>query len=269
MHGGPRDVAAALLEIVKGDELAGEEAEVAGTCAAQGAEVRAAAELLADIVRISADVKALAAHDAEVHFGQLDARDLTVKDAHETRFALHLLALARQLVEGHAVDLDGGHHRRRLVEVSAERIKRSGDLVLRELRNRFLFDDLALAVLAVGGDAERQRADVFLLLGHEQVLNLGGIPDHENEHARGHGIQRATVADLFRIQAASRDCHDVVRGHVLTFVHEENSVDVSFAHSGFGVGGRGHEVFSDQWSVVSVQEARLGAVISCSASARH
>ena len=49
------------------DEFARHQPEMTGACAAQCTEMRATTQLLADVVRISADIKALAAHLSLIH----------------------------------------------------------------------------------------------------------------------------------------------------------------------------------------------------------
>src|SRR5690606_30614511 len=74
--------------------------------AAQRREMRAAAELLAEVVRDGAHVGALAATQPEIDPRQRKAGEVEGRDTDETWLPLDLLALARLLVERHAVNLD-------------------------------------------------------------------------------------------------------------------------------------------------------------------
>jgi hypothetical protein len=96
----------------------------------------------------------------------------------------------------------------------------------REIGGHGLFlDGFAFGVLGVGGLPEGDGADVFLVLGHEEVGEAGAVAEHENEHAGGHGVERAAMADLLHVQAAPGDGDDIVRSHVLAFVHQEDAAN--------------------------------------------
>ena len=193
--------------------------------ATQGAEMRAAAELRSNVMGVGANIKALAAHDAEINFRQRDARDLVIENMNETWIALDGLALTGQLVERHAILFDGADHRWHLVEIARHGIECSADLFFRQRWHFARFQNLALLILSAGGGAQMRGAEIFLVLAHEQILNARGIADDENQHARGHRIERAAVPDLFHIQTTPRDGHHVVRGHAGRFVHQEDAVN--------------------------------------------
>ena len=57
------------------------------------------------------------------------------------------------------------------------------------------------------------RADVFLVLAHEQILDLRAAAEDDEEQAGGERIERAAMADLLRAETAADDGDDVVRGH--------------------------------------------------------
>jgi hypothetical protein len=78
--------------------------------------------------------------------------------------------------------------------------------------------------LAVSGDAERHRADVFLVLAHEEVLNLGATPEDDDEQAGGERVERAAVADLLGVERAADYGNHVVRGHAGGFIDQEDAV---------------------------------------------
>src|SRR3984957_14522397 len=85
-----------------------------GNCSAQGREVRAAAEFLAEFVREAADISALGAGDAKTTEGFLVIRELEIVDVNQARLAFDFDAFARKFVKRHTVLLDGRNHRRRL-----------------------------------------------------------------------------------------------------------------------------------------------------------
>jgi hypothetical protein len=88
--------------------------ERAGDRPAQGLEVRAAAEGVADVGAEGADIGALGAPEPEGRIGRGEAEQGKLVDVDEAGLALHDLPLAGELVEGDAGDLHGGDHGRRL-----------------------------------------------------------------------------------------------------------------------------------------------------------
>ena len=60
--------------------------------------MRPATEIIADIVRVGANIESLAANNPEVDLRQAGPEDLMGVDVDETGFALNRLALAGQLV---------------------------------------------------------------------------------------------------------------------------------------------------------------------------
>ena len=88
--------------------------EGTGLQAAQGREMGAAAEGLADVVDEGADVGALGAFDAEAGGGRGETEQIEAVDVDAAGLAFDGLALVVELVEGDAVDLDGRYHGRRL-----------------------------------------------------------------------------------------------------------------------------------------------------------
>ena len=85
---------------------------------------------------------------------------------------------------------------------------------------------LAIRILAVGGDAEVHRADVLLVLGHEQILDLCAAAEHDEQKPGGERIERAAMADFLGAEAATDDGDDVVGRHARGFVDEENTVKI-------------------------------------------
>ena len=104
------------------------------------------------------------------------------------------------------------------------------DLLAREIGHGFGFDDFAVSILAAGGDAEGHGAGVFLVFGHEQILDLRPAPEREDEQAGGARIERAAVADLLGVEAAADDGDHVMRGHAGRFIYEEDTVKAGQIH---------------------------------------
>ena len=140
--------------------------------------------------------------------------DLIGVDPDLAGFAFDDLAFAGEFVERHAVLLDGGNHRRHLSEFAGEGIESLVDFRQGKRGHGFAFEHFALPVLGAGGRPERDGADVFLVLAHQQILDLGGAPDDQHEQAGGHRIERAAVADFLGVQRPAGDGHHVVRRHV-------------------------------------------------------
>src|ERR1041384_7740308 len=92
--------------------------ELAGTCATEFGQMRAATELLADVMAERADVRAFRARDAEVNAGQFEFQQPEVVDVDESRLAFDGPAFARQLVERRALMFDSADHRRHLLDVA-------------------------------------------------------------------------------------------------------------------------------------------------------
>ena len=74
-------------------------------------------------------------------------------------------------------------------------------------------DHLAIGILAVGHLAKPHGAHVFLVLAHQQVLDLRAAADRDEQQTGGQGIERPAVTDLLRAERATRNRHDVMRGH--------------------------------------------------------
>ncbi len=80
------------------------------SCGGAGTRCAPTPEGLADVVREGADIRALGAFDDEADVGRGEIQQLKPIDMDELGGALDGFALARELVERHALDLDGGHH---------------------------------------------------------------------------------------------------------------------------------------------------------------
>ena len=175
---------------------------------------------------VSADVKPLATDDAKIDFRQADRLDFVRVNMDEPRFALDHFSLAGQLVERDAVLLDRAHHRRHLVKIAVELRERGVDLFAGQLRDRPGFGHHAVGILAAGGFPELEGSRVFLVLAHQQVLDLGAPADRDEKQPGGQRIERAAMADLLRVEGAPRDRDDVVRCHPGRLVHHQYPVNL-------------------------------------------
>ena len=170
----------------------------------------AATERFADVVNIGADIKAFAAQHGEIDFGQCDSVDRVAVDVHQAWLALHDFSLARQLIQRHAAVFFCRNHRRQLVEIAAELFERGPNLIFIQRRHWTLLDHFAFTVLCGGRHAEHERAHVFFVLAHEQILHLCTPSHREQKQARGDRIERAAMANLFRSKLSSRQRDNVV-----------------------------------------------------------
>jgi hypothetical protein len=55
-------------------------------------------------------------------------------------------------------------------------------------------------------------------------LDFRAFAYDDNQKARRHGVKRSAVADLFGLQFSTNNRDDVVGGHLLGFVDEENPI---------------------------------------------
>src|SRR5207249_11852603 len=98
--------------------------------------MRAAAEGLSNVMYVRADIKPLAAQHAEVDFRQGDPVNAVAIDMHQPRLALDHFSLARKLVKRNATMFFRGYHRRQLIEIAAELLECSANLLFVERRHQ-------------------------------------------------------------------------------------------------------------------------------------
>ena len=175
-------------------------------------------------MRISADIKSLAARDTEIDVRRRDTLNRVAVNVNQAWFALHYFAFARQFVERDTALLDRGNHRRHLVKIAAKFFERRAYALLRERRHGLLLHDFSGAILRIGRGAERERAGVFFVLAHEQILDLGPASEREQKQAGGDRIERAAMADLLDLKPSPNECDDVVRRHARGFIDEQDAV---------------------------------------------
>ena len=148
----------------------------------------------------------------------------------EAWLAFNGLALTRELVEWHTIFLDGADHRRRLIKIAMVFGERRIQLIAGKIGDRPGFDDLSVGVLAVRDLTEAQRADILLVLAHEEVLDFCSSADGDDQETCRERVERAAVADFFGVQRTAGYRHDIVGCHAGGFVYEQDAINFS---SGF------------------------------------
>ena len=121
------------------------------------------------------------------------------------------MALAGQLVQPPAADLQRRHHRRNLFDLAEQVL---GDHAARpvEVDRRSVVGrgDGAVGVERVGLDAEDDLARVALAPVGDEPQQAGDRADADDEHAGGAGVERAGVADAPLVEAPAQLGDDVV-----------------------------------------------------------
>jgi hypothetical protein len=174
--------------------------------------VGAGAERRAQVTGEGADVGALRAIDQERRRRRLPGEQFEPVEDDRPRRPLDRLAAAGDLVEALAADLDRGVHRRNLRLWSEEAGQRGLDRGGIERGGVADGGHLALGVLGLRLDPERDPSDVGLG-GPGQVLErLPGGADGDREDAGGGGVEGAGVADLALAEQAADAGDDVETG---------------------------------------------------------
>src|SRR4030095_2182331 len=115
-----------VSDLINTDRLS--DIEAAGLCASQRFQVRAATELLANVMHIRANIKTFAAKNAEIDLRQRDSIHSVTIDMNEARLAVDHFSLARQFVERHTAMLFCRDHWRHLMEIATKLFKRVANL---------------------------------------------------------------------------------------------------------------------------------------------
>jgi len=197
------------------------ELEVSRTGADEGGHMAPAAQHLAEIVAVGTDIESLGAMDPKTDDGEGDFQNFVFIDAHLAGGTFNGFSFPGQLVERNTVLLDGRDHGRNLVEFPGEFGKGGFDGAAFEGGDGPGLKDFAGGVLGIGGFAELEGALVLLVLGHEQILNAGGLADHEHEEAGGDGIERAAVANLALLKASTDEVDNIMGGLAGGLVDEQ------------------------------------------------
>ena len=173
--------------------------------------MRAGAQRPPDVVAQRADIRPPAAvHvDQEAIFARL--RDvIDGVDAHRARGNGHVLPRPRRLIQLAPVHLDGGVHRRHLLDVAYE-LRQHGE-ELRLAHARPALDHRARRVLRVRRRAHAHLRAVGLFLVADVVEQPRGRADADGQHARRLGVERAHVAHLRALGQSLAHHHHRVRG---------------------------------------------------------
>ena len=137
-----------------------------------------------------------------------------------------VLALAGQLVQPPAADLQRRHHRRNLFDL-AEQV--FGDQRPRpvEVNRRSVVDrgDGAVSVERVGLHAEDDLARVALAPVGDEAQQAGDHADADDEHPGGPRVEGAGVADAPFVEAPPQLGDDVVARDARWLVDDRDSVD--------------------------------------------
>ena len=200
--------------------------KVSGAGADEGRHVSPTAEPLAEVVAVGPHIEPLGAVDAKADDGGSDFQELIFVDADLAGGAVDRFAFPGQFIEGNAVFFDRRDHGRNLVEFPGELGKGRFDGGAIQRRNGFGLEDLAGGVLSVGGFTQLQGALVLLVLGHEEVLDAGGLADDEHEESGGDRVQGAAMTDLALVKAAANKIDDVMGGFSGWFVDQQETVQL-------------------------------------------
>ncbi len=93
-------------------------------------------------------------------------------------------------------------------------------------------DDPTLGVVGVGGRAEDDAREIGLLGGGEVRCEPRGGAHEHHEHAGGHRVEGAGVADALLAERAAHAVHDVVAGEAFGLVHDEDAGKATLAALG-------------------------------------
>ena len=182
-----------------------------------------AAEVLTDVVRIGADVEPLGAIDGEGDFGEVDVVDGVVGDVNRAWLAFDHLSLSGKFVEWHTILFDRGDHGWDLLEGTCVFFKGVINVLIGEVGDGFSFLNITFLVLRGCGDAEGERAFVFLVFAHEEVLDFCGFADDKHEESCCHRVKGAAVTNFFKLELSAADGNGIMGGHVGFFIDEENA----------------------------------------------
>jgi hypothetical protein len=82
----------------------------------------------------------------------------------------------------------------------------------------------AFGVVSVRGEAEADGAGVVFFRGGEVLREAGVFAEQQREDTRGHGVERAEMADGFFAGDAAETVDDVVAGDAGGFIYDEEAV---------------------------------------------
>ncbi len=117
-----------------------------------------------------------------------------------------------------ALLLESRVHGRHLLDIAHKSGQGGLDLVTAEIGPPPGAGNLAFGVVRVGGSPEHDSGSIAFLAGHQVLGYPCGLPKADEQHSRGHGVQRASVAYLALAGHAAHRVHDVMRGHARRLV---------------------------------------------------
>src|ERR1043165_9524213 len=200
------------------------------------------AEPLADCFGKRADVSSGGADDAHgkiassilVRFPKraIEMQSLKLMDCDFDRLPLDSNSAPRQLIKLAPFNLLRRIHRRRLLYLSSQTLKRSFKLALAESRDKSLPDilrggrlnPLAGQVARVGRVAETNHGFVFFLSIAQKLRQPRRAPDQTDQHAGRKRAERARVSDAFDFQDATHARDDIVRGQTSGLVYDKDAI---------------------------------------------
>ncbi len=202
------------------------EVEGADPQAAQGTQVRAAAERRAQVSGEGPHVGAGAAlhedGDHRVRTG-FEGLDVEAVDPHRAGRPLALLAAAGEVVQAATPDLEGADHRWDLLEVADEPAGDVFDLGLTD-GHRLAVEDRAGGVEGARRDPEDDVAPVGLPGLGEESEQPRHAAQPDEQHTGGVGVEGAGVTDAPLPVDATQPGDDVMRRAPSRLVHHHESV---------------------------------------------
>ena len=177
-----------------------------------------------DLLQQRADVGALgAAHRQHILVFCRTAAVLDAVDLNGARLALHGHALARQLIQRLAVDLDCRVHGRHL-HLRADKLRQHSQQFLLSGGDGCNLQHRAGAVAGIGACTQAQGGAVSLVVVQLQVHRLAGTAAEHRQNAGSHGVQRTAVPQLACTQHAAQLCHHVKAGPVHGLVYDQDAL---------------------------------------------
>ena len=192
--------------------------------AAQSAHGAFLAHSGGNVLQQSADIRSLGAADGEDVF--VLHRAAAVPDVQYldgTGLPLHRDALAGQLIEGLAVDLNSRVHGRRL-HLGAEEPGQNSQQFLLPRRHRGRFQHGAGDVAGVGLHPQPQPGAVGLGVVELKVHGLAGPAAEHRQNAGGHGVQRTAVTQLAGAENAAQLGDDVKAGPLHWLIYDKDAL---------------------------------------------
>ena len=150
--------------------------------------------------------------------------ELVAVDPDGSRRTLDLLALASELVQAPAVDLERGDHRWDLLDVADERVHRGADLGVGD-RHLVAGELVARGIERARRHSERHDAAVRLRGLLQEPHEARDAAEADEQDASGIGVQRARMTDPTLPGRAAELRHNIVARPARRLVDDEETVD--------------------------------------------